>query len=198
MISLDEKLCGKCGKEKSLSELHRQGNRYQYMCKNCMKLYCLANKNQRRARSIVWNKNNKERRKAAKKKWQEENREEILAYSRQYYLDHKELHNSKGKAWAKNNPEKRKAAKHRRRALENNANAERFLDVEIFERDGWACGICGDLVDKELKYPHPMSKSLDHIVPISKGGSHTRNNTQCSHIRCNKRKYNSTELNVAI
>ena len=32
------------------------------------------------------------------------------------------------------------------------------------------CGICGKPVDKELKYPHPLSACVDHIVPIAKGG----------------------------
>lgn len=28
------------------------------------------------------------------------------------------------------------------------------------------CGICGLPVDMSLKYPDPMSKSIDHIIPI--------------------------------
>jgi len=66
--------------------------------------------------------------------------------------------------------------------------AERFTVVSIMDRDGWVCGICGDPVSKDLKWPHPMSASLDHIVPVSKGGPHTRLNTQCSHLTCNQKK----------
>ena len=32
------------------------------------------------------------------------------------------------------------------------------------------CGICGHLVDFSLKTPHPMSATVDHIIPIAKGG----------------------------
>ena len=33
------------------------------------------------------------------------------------------------------------------------------------------CGICGKPVDFKLKYPHPLSAVIDHIVPINKGGN---------------------------
>lgn len=75
-----------------------------------------------------------------------------------------------------------------RRARERGAFVERFDRHEIFERDDWICGICGDLVDRELRHPDPMAASLDHIIPVSRGGKHSRSNTQCSHWICNMRK----------
>lgn len=32
------------------------------------------------------------------------------------------------------------------------------------------CGICGGPVDFRLKYPHPLSPCIDHIIPIAKVG----------------------------
>jgi hypothetical protein len=61
---------------------------------------------------------------------------------------------------------------------------------KVFARDRWRCGICHKPVDKSLKWPHPMSATLDHIVPMSMGGGHTYANTQCSHATCNIRKSN--------
>lgn len=51
------------------------------------------------------------------------------------------------------------------------------------------CGICGRPVDKELKYPHPMSASVDHIIPLEKGG-HPSDlaNLQLAHLYCNRQK----------
>lgn len=89
--------------------------------------------------------------------------------------------------WASKADEKR-ACRHRRKARLANTAVETFADSEIFERDGWRCGICGKAVDKALTYPHPMSVSLDHIEPIARGGGHTRANVQCSHFICNSRK----------
>jgi len=68
------------------------------------------------------------------------------------------------------------------------AGAEKFEAVEIFERDGWCCGLCGGKVNKRLRYPHPRSATLDHIVPLSKGGGHSRANTHCAHFVCNVKK----------
>ena len=51
------------------------------------------------------------------------------------------------------------------------------------------CGICGQPIDNELKYPDPMSKSLDHIVPINLGGHpFDRANMQAAHLMCNLQK----------
>ena len=82
----------------------------------------------------------------------------------------------------------KRARKHRRRARFHCVPSERFASSEIFERDKWRCGVCLHLVDSALSHPHPMSASLDHVMPLSKGGSHTRGNTQCAHLRCNVAK----------
>lgn len=51
------------------------------------------------------------------------------------------------------------------------------------------CGICGKPVDKSLKFPHPMSASIDHIVPIDKGGHPSDiSNLQLAHLCCNRKK----------
>ena len=75
-----------------------------------------------------------------------------------------------------------------RRARMLGAITERFNDKEIFIRDNWCCGICKEAVDPTLNHPDPMSASLDHVVPLSRGGSHTRDNVQLAHLRCNLRK----------
>ncbi|MFY1686497.1 HNH endonuclease [Plantactinospora sp. WMMB782] len=77
---------------------------------------------------------------------------------------------------------------HIRRARKLSRPVEKFSASEIFERDGWRCGICGAKIRRSLAHPHPMSVSLDHKVPLSKGGAHTRANCQAAHLRCNLRK----------
>lgn len=51
------------------------------------------------------------------------------------------------------------------------------------------CGICGKPVDFSLRYPHPMSPTVDHIVPVSRGGHPSDiNNLQLAHRCCNRQK----------
>lgn len=51
------------------------------------------------------------------------------------------------------------------------------------------CGICGRPVDKSLKYPHPLSPCIDHIVPVAKGGHPSDiSNLQLAHWTCNRQK----------
>lgn len=77
---------------------------------------------------------------------------------------------------------------HKRRALKYATNVTPFMDSEIFERDGWVCGLCGESVDRDASWPNPEAASLDHIIPLSLGGPHEPGNVQLAHLRCNWRK----------
>ena len=51
------------------------------------------------------------------------------------------------------------------------------------------CGICGKPVDKSIKYPDPMSPTVDHIIPIAAHGDPVSlDNLQLAHRYCNRMK----------
>lgn len=52
------------------------------------------------------------------------------------------------------------------------------------------CGICRGKIDRTRKFPDPLSKSVDHIVPVSLGGSDELENLQWACLRCNLSKGN--------
>ena len=57
------------------------------------------------------------------------------------------------------------------------------------------CGICGQTVDKSLKYPHPMAPCIDHIIPIDRGGHPSDiENLQLAHWKCNREKSNKLQV----
>lgn len=62
----------------------------------------------------------------------------------------------------------------------------------VATRDKWRCQLCGKRVSQTLQYPHPMSPSLDHVIPIARGGEHSYANTQLAHLTCNIRKRDKT------
>lgn len=59
------------------------------------------------------------------------------------------------------------------------------------------CAICGQTVDKNLKFPHPMSATVDHIIPVSKGGHPSDiENLQLAHFFCNRQKSDKLIENI--
>lgn len=60
--------------------------------------------------------------------------------------------------------------------------------ARLVERDGIACSLCGDDIDMDLKYPDPMSRSVDHVLPRSHGGTEEMGNLSLAHFRCNNMK----------
>ena len=67
--------------------------------------------------------------------------------------------------------------------------------AELVFRDGFdlSCKLCGECVLFNRSRPHPLSPSVDHIIPISRGGENTIENVQLAHLRCNKVKGNRIE-----
>jgi 5-methylcytosine-specific restriction endonuclease McrA len=53
------------------------------------------------------------------------------------------------------------------------------------------CGICGQPIFKRFKHPHSFSASIDHKVPLARGGTNALSNLQLAHLGCNTRKQDS-------
>jgi 5-methylcytosine-specific restriction endonuclease McrA len=60
--------------------------------------------------------------------------------------------------------------------------------AEIWVRDDGACQICMMAIDPSLVWPDQLSVTLDHEIPLSKGGTHEPDNVRLAHARCNSRK----------
>jgi len=91
------------------------------------------------------------------------------------------------KAWNEANPDKRREAKLRRRAR---LAAATVGTVNLDALSLGNCPLCGDAIDATLKAPDLLSKSVDHIIPLSRGGTHEQSNLQWTHLICNMRKGN--------
>lgn len=65
-----------------------------------------------------------------------------------------------------------------------------YLRAFICDRDRWRCGICRKPVDRALRHPDLMCASLDHIVPVSEGGTNDLWNLRLTHLRCNLSRRN--------
>lgn len=76
----------------------------------------------------------------------------------------------------------------RRRARLIEAYVESVEPWEVFVRDGWICGLCGEDIDPDLVAPDLECASVDHIIPLARGGTHEMANVQAAHLICNSRK----------
>lgn len=140
-----------------------------------------------------WYQRTIEVRRAYRKKYDSEHKKERAEYQKRHRKEtgYGKKHYQKNKERYAENARKRRLSGSRkdsdkkRTALIRGAKAEKFSFNDVCERCGWVCQICGKRVDKNLKYPDPMSASLDHIVPLSCGGEHTKANSQLAHLVCN-------------
>jgi len=58
----------------------------------------------------------------------------------------------------------------------------------ILHRDRFICGLCDDRTRP--------ADTVDHIIPISKGGTHDDWNLRAAHAKCNYRKHNHMKQKV--
>lgn len=130
---------------------------------------------------------NRERLREQNRLYREQNREKKAIADRRWRLANKERKAASSRAWALAHPERRleaaRRSKYKRRAALLSKVIETVDRDLIFVRDHGTCGICHKRVgQKEI--------SLDHIVPLSRGGDHSYQNIQLAHLICNKSRNN--------
>lgn len=74
-----------------------------------------------------------------------------------------------------------------RRARNRAAFVEQVNLFEIAERDKWICQLCGKKVSRKASFN--KQATIDHVIPISKGGKHEAANCQLAHFDCNSVKH---------
>jgi 5-methylcytosine-specific restriction endonuclease McrA len=82
------------------------------------------------------------------------------------------------------------AADQKRRARRDSAFVELVPIGFLIERDGGICQLCRLPVSLASRAPDPASPTLDHVVPLSRGGEHSKANAQLAHYGCNSAKGN--------
>lgn len=221
MDEYTSKACSKCGEVKPLDEFYPRSSardgRYSD-CKECnrarRRAYAKANRDKESAYRAQWVAKNKARHDEYMSNWRTANREALREYDQSWRDSNRDLKRSMDRRFRAENAEaiRRKRAdnleffRERDRAYrESGAHAERErrrraakrgVRVERVDLDAlWTgrCGLCGGEMDQEVRWPDPMSKSIDHVQPLSLGGEHILGNLQWAHLRCNVAKGNRTQ-----
>lgn len=145
-------------------------------------------------RSRRWREKHPEKAHATWKRWQAENREKARESNRKSYAKHVERERIKSAEWREANrelarqrnresywrdPTKPRQRRQLRRVIESQFV---ILPKELRRIYSQPCAACGSM----------ENQSLDHIIPISKGGRHSIGNLQTLCLPCNVKKANRT------
>lgn len=131
---------------------------------------------------------NTEADRARQRAWYRENAELAARRNRASYLKHREKRVAQTAEYRRRNPGKASEIENRRRARKLAQFVAPVDPQAIWERDGGVCQLCGEPI------ADPKQRSIDHIIPISRGGTHEPANVQLAHRVCNSRKGNRLQM----
>jgi len=98
--------------------------------------------------------------------------------------------------------DEQRTAGHRRRARKRGAFVADVWRKKVFELDGYRCHLCNRKCKKVTTYLkgsttllHPLSPTIDHVIPLAKGGTHEPGNcrTACNECNCRKSHFGGGE-----
>lgn len=151
-----------------------------------------SNPDKVRAAKAAWERDNYERFRqfanAASRKYKRSNPEKVAEYNKAWDAANPEAVAAKNRRWRERNPEAVRAKGSRRRAKIRNATVGDVDLLVLWAEQRAICGLCELPMDETLAWPDPLSRSVDHIVPLSRGGTHEQSNLQWTHLVCNIRK----------
>jgi 5-methylcytosine-specific restriction endonuclease McrA len=176
------KVCSDCKQRKPLDQFHRNSNSkdgYKFRCKPCTSVYNRAHLSDaeiehRRQTAIEWQKKNREHIRDDPRYKASRSRSRIRSYNK-----NPEGEMQRTREWARRNPAQAAAISHKRRVIARNAGS--FTQAEwdnVVDLYGKQCLRCG--ATERL--------TIDHVIPLSKGGANIADNLQPLCHSCNSSK----------
>lgn len=193
-IDIAEKRCTRCNLVKEAADFHRQSTTSTGLdnyCRECRKAYGAqhyrANKERHYETVKLWSKRNPEKDAIIRRKARSSDK--YKANTKVYREKNREALRETVHKWYLNNREHCTLKKHRRRAKElagGSFSAKQWR--ELLASTGNRCLACGTAA-AETK----LGKlTMDHVIPLSKGGSNTIDNIQPLCLPCNISKARRT------
>lgn len=65
------------------------------------------------------------------------------------------------------------------------AQGDKIDHLALFELHKWICNICKEPIDRQLRLPNIMAATVEHVIPLCQGGTHTWENVRPAHAVCN-------------
>ncbi len=181
------KTCRKCGilfKDRNCKACKKiRSAAWNKANKNYMKAYREANPEKIKAIQDKWQLANAEKEALRKSLWQENNPDKVRASSKAWQEANPEKFRESQAKWKGKNPDTGRIYSHNRRARKktNGGKLSAGLSDRLFKLQKGKCACC--------KKPLGDDFHLDHIMPLSKGGSNTDDNIQLLTQTCNQQKH---------
>ena len=139
-----------------------------------------------------WYLKNKDAAYAAVKIWRENNKVKARASNRRYYLNHRLESAAAVAKWRKENPERVYFQNAKRYALKKSGKTDSVLTesewAAVQENYKISCAYC-QIPFSDIKGARP---TMDHAIPLSRGGKHEASNIVPACLSCNSRKGDKT------
>jgi 5-methylcytosine-specific restriction endonuclease McrA len=117
------------------------------------------------------------------KRWGRDNKERKLKYQREYYAKNRERIRVEQKAYRQDNPEVDRNLRRLKRVRRKELGVIDLTTqewLEVLECFDYCCAYC---------FQSGVGLTQDHVVPISKGGNHTKSNVVPACVTCNSSKH---------
>ncbi|WP_153301198.1 HNH endonuclease [Priestia flexa] len=70
--------------------------------------------------------------------------------------------------------------------MKQNGKIDWDISIErLMKRDKGICYLCNESVDIKLDPNHDYYPSIEHVIPVAKGGTHSWDNVKLAHRKCN-------------
>jgi 5-methylcytosine-specific restriction endonuclease McrA len=124
------------------------------------------------------------------RKWAAKNVERVRAKQAEYREVTKQRRADYSRRRRLANPEYDRQNAARYKARKRGNTVEKVDYKAIAERDGDVCHLCASPIDPNAGKFAPLSRTFDHVIPLSRGGPHSMANVKVAHWVCNTRKNN--------
>lgn len=194
---METKTCTKCHTKKSVSQFYMARGQYVSACKECKRLqgkqYYIDNKETVKVKRAAYQKAHQAEQYEHLKKWRKNNPEKAREAGRRQYAENIEHRLAVKKAWRLANPEAVKAIlekhrlnhlpkmaekSHKRRAKLRGNGVFQVTEKELIRLYASPCAHCGTM----------ENVTIDHIIPVARGGRHSIGNLQPLCLTCNSSK----------
>lgn len=207
------KTCSKCKASKELAEFNKnkkEKSGYRSECRYCQSMrnakyrasargkknisdYAKNNKEVIRQKSKDWYYGNiekakltrseyraehKEETRLASTKWAKNNPDRKAELAAKHYANNLSLYKKRAREWGKANPEVIRNASHRRRARKVDTQVNPFTKEQLASIYSDSCFACG--ATEKI--------TLEHFIPLARGGAHTFENATSLCLSCNASK----------